>query len=97
MHIDYYLKFNSEQEYLEIINQVDTNNLLIDVVGKIYTHQNISEEETLTTDIPGYHVNIRIVFNETIETETDQPQCLLPSPLQNYIVTPNTPSRVFWS
>ena len=73
----------------------------IDVVGVIYNDDAVFDDEgdivTPATAKDGWHVNIRVIPNaEIIDGETQTIRDIsLPEILNNHIVEPQTPSRVF--
>ena len=73
----------------------------IDVIGTLYNDDAVYDDEgeivTPATAKEGWHVNIRVIPNsEIIDGETQTIRDIsLPEVLNNYIVEPQTPSRVF--
>ena len=72
-----------EQTFYAVTDQVGD----IDIVGEIYNDDGVYDEETFEvitppTKMDGYHINIIL-------------QGGLPEALQEFIVTPNSPYRVF--
>jgi hypothetical protein len=112
---DYYLKFASKEEALEVFSSISEHTITnpqtqevtvsqgngtfaIDEVGVIYnndavfsTDQETGEITLVTpaTSVEGYHYNYRIVFGNNEEIP-------LPTELEPYIVTPQTPVRVWF-
>jgi hypothetical protein len=88
-----------DSETQQISYSVDSG--AIDVVGVLYNDDIvINEEEELVspaTPKEGWHVNIRVIPNsEIIDGETQTIRDIsLPEILNNHIVEPQTPSRVF--
>jgi hypothetical protein len=101
----YYLKFSSEQEAnlkLHEVNFMYTEDIdgetfvyykpynqygNIDIIGEIYNEDAVFDEETFeeitpATKKPGWHVNL--ILSDT-----------LPKELEEYIVTPDIPYRIF--
>ena len=72
----------------------------IDVVGVIYNDTgeiDVEGEPVPPTPIDGWHVNIRLKAKTVLAEKEDDPDVdvTLPEVLNNYIVEPQTPSRVF--
>ena len=72
----------------------------IDVVGVIYNDTgeiDVEGEPVPPTPIDGWHVNIRLKSKTVLAENEDDPDVdvTLPEVLNNYIVEPQTPSRVF--
>ena len=74
----------------------------IDVVGVIYNDTgeiDVEGEPVPPTPVDGWHVNIRLKAKyETVVVEGEKDtirDVILPEVLNNYIVEPQTPSRVF--
>ena len=72
----------------------------IDVVGVIYNDTgeiDVEREPVPPTPIDGWHVNIRLKSKIAFAENEDDPDVdvTLPEVLNNYIVEPQTPSRVF--
>ena len=105
MYNTYYLKFASQEEWDAKAAEAgyryedpETEAVYysvspgaIDVVGVIYNDDAVFDEEGEMTSPPtakdGWHVNVRVKFQNMDET--------FPEVLNNYIVEPQTPSRVF--
>lgn len=102
MYNTYYLKFASQEEWdakaaeagyryedpeTEVV-YYSVSPGAIDVVGVIYNDDAVFDEEGEMTSPPtakdGWHVNVRVRGYDTF-----------PEVLNNYIVEPQTPSRVF--
>jgi hypothetical protein len=95
--IDYCLKFDSEEQALE--QMVDftcadgflqaTQEFALDPVGVIYKPTGVTETDEdgivypVVEALAGYHINLRMLNSE------------LPEELQQFVVTPSTPSRTF--
>ena len=102
MYNTYYLKFASQEEWYAKAAEAgyryedpETEAVYysvspgaIDVVGVIYNDDAVFDEEGEMTSPPtakdGWHVNVRVRGYDTF-----------PEVLNNYIVEPQTPSRVF--
>ena len=72
----------------------------IDVVGVIYNDTgeiDVEGEPVPPTPVDGWHVNIRLKSKIAFAENEDDPDVdvTLPEVLNNYIVEPQTPSRVF--
>ena len=110
MYNTYYLKFASQEEWDAKAAEAgyryedpETEAVYysvspgaIDVVGVIYNDDAVFNEEGEMTSPPtakdGWHVNVRVRPNIELDTWDDKS---LPEVLNNYIVEPQTPSRVF--
>lgn len=57
--------------------------VVVDVVGVIYDINGSDTDNMIATPVPGWHVNLRVLENINLE------------PLQQFSVTPKTPTRVW--
>lgn len=82
---------NEPLDTLEVTSQTET--FAIDEVGILYEDDGVYGEEgnviTPPTQIEGYHYNYRTVYGS-------KPEIPLPTELEPYLVTPQTPQRTFF-
>ena len=104
MFSDYFLKFNSKDEAMQVFSSIpdhtydgqiveQTENFAIDEVGILYeddaVYNNAGEIIVPPTQINGYHDNYRIVYGNKEEPP-------LPVELEPFLVTPETPKQTFF-
>jgi hypothetical protein len=101
---DYFLKFASKEEALQVFSITpehtceerlvhQTETFAIDEVGILYEDDGVYSEDgeviVAPTKIEGYHYNYRVVYG-------NKPETPLPSELTPYLVTPQNPQRTFF-
>lgn len=95
--VPYDLETNQPLDTIEITQQTET--FAIDEVGILYNDDGVYGDPdpetgeivviTPPTQIEGYHYNYRIIYG-------NKPEIPLPSELEAYLVTPQTPQRTFF-
>jgi hypothetical protein len=99
--LDYYLRFTNEAESIAVANLLNaisitdegprlvrfTKQYALDVIGELVLSATLDTNGNQTTPaktLPGWHVNMRILDGSP-----------LPPELEQYVVTPETPYRVW--